>query len=622
MEHQGFCPLKKNNEYSMLEVEMGTEGLNFEQSTMGSTALAMSGLKRREPSPALRREPSLYLASCNPHRLTTNTCDVQRCTSVAGGRKPGAATHDPYGNVTEHKKTELGIAYSTKYSYDAADRVLTLTYPDNRVATYTRDILGRITQVSFPVNGTPTVLTQARSYRADGLLAAQTFGNGLAESRTYDQQGRMTTWTLGGETRTYTYDPNGNVATRTLPTETRTYVYDPEDRLTEDRITAGSGSTNTMVYDLNGNRTKLNTTAYLYAANSNRLTKVGTKAQTLDPAGNTTKDNLNYNYTYNANGTLKEARSGTTLKGTYTYNHRFQRTRKVAGSTTTVYHYDLDGHLLAETTPTGVLTRAYVRDDEAPIAQLTRTTTDTLHYLHPDQLGTPRLATDAARSTVWRYDGNAFGQTLPTGTLTVNLRFPGQYYDAETKLFYNWHRYYDPRLGRYVTSDPIGLEGGLNTYTYVENNPLRYTDPTGLFDPTTWVEPAVKTVTGIGTGIATSVVSVVVGVMWPSKLGAHPCEMPGGPPCGPTSPPQNCPPDGGGNSKDPCKGLRDQLNQHIRKLQEFMSDPYGHDNQGHLANNPSERHKNIIEGRIRKLRGQIDNFRRLLEECERKHGKR
>lgn len=388
--------------------------------------------------------------------------------------------YDAYGNVTEHKKTELGVTYSTKYTYDNADRILTITYPDNRVATYTRDILGRITTVSFPVNGTATILTQDRTYRADGLLSTQTFGSGLTESRTYDQQGRMTNWTIGGETRTYTYDANSNVSTRTLPTESRTYVYDPEDRLTEDRVTAGSGTTNTLSYDLNGNRTQLNTTAYLYAATTNRLTQVGTKVQTLDPAGNTTKDNLNYNYVYYANGTLKEARSGTTLKGTYTYNHRFQRTRKVAGTATTVYHYDLEGNLLAETKNTGVLIRAYVHDDQAPIAQVTKGTTDTLAYLHTDQLNTPRLATNAARSIVWRHDGNAFGDSAITGSITVNLRFPGQYYDAETKLHYNHHRYYDPRIGRYVTSDPIGLEGGLNTYAYVDNNPTGWIDADGL----------------------------------------------------------------------------------------------------------------------------------------------
>ena len=81
---------------------------------------------------------------------------------------------------------------------------------------------------------------------------------------------------------------------------------------------------------------------------------------------------------------------------------------------------------------------------------------------------------------------------------------------------------------------------------------------------------------------------------------------------------KQCPPDG----NDPCKGLRRQLQAHERKLREFQANPYGNDNRGFLANSPPERHQQIINGRIRNLQRQIENFRRLLEECERRHGMR
>jgi RHS repeat-associated protein len=111
-------------------------------------------------------------------------------------------------------------------------------------------------------------------------------------------------------------------------------------------------------------------------------------------------------------------------------------------------------------------------------------------YLHTDHLNTPRLATNPAGTIVWRWNSDAFGAIPPDsdpdgdGTkTTLNLRFPGQYFDAETGLHYNWNRYYEPRLGRYISSDPIGLDGGLNTYLYGNANPLRFTDPLGLLDP-------------------------------------------------------------------------------------------------------------------------------------------
>ena len=107
-----------------------------------------------------------------------------------------------------------------------------------------------------------------------------------------------------------------------------------------------------------------------------------------------------------------------------------------------------------------------------------------VYFIHPDHLGTPVAVTSSAGETVWRATIDPFGNAnVTTSTVTMNLRFPGQYFDAETGVHYNYFRDYDPVVGRYLQSDPIGLEGGINTYAYTLNNPIRYTDPTGEVIP-------------------------------------------------------------------------------------------------------------------------------------------
>jgi RHS repeat-associated protein len=102
-------------------------------------------------------------------------------------------------------------------------------------------------------------------------------------------------------------------------------------------------------------------------------------------------------------------------------------------------------------------------------------------YLN-DHLGTPQQLIDQSGAVVWSARYTAYGQAMvdPASTVENNLRFPGQYYDSETGLHYNWHRYYDPETGRYMTPDPIGLEGGINLYTYVGGDPVNWFDPEGL----------------------------------------------------------------------------------------------------------------------------------------------
>ena len=103
------------------------------------------------------------------------------------------------------------------------------------------------------------------------------------------------------------------------------------------------------------------------------------------------------------------------------------------------------------------------------------------YYVHNDHLGTPLAKTDEQADVVWRASYDPYGKAeLTVNAVELNARFPGQYFDQETGLHYNYFRYYDPETGRYITSDPIGLNGGLNTYEYVGGNPLKYYDLYGL----------------------------------------------------------------------------------------------------------------------------------------------
>ena len=348
--------------------------------------------------------------------------------------------------------------------------------------------VGRLSEVTTTIAGSPQTLAGAVTWRADGRLTGRSFGNGLRETRTYDTRGQLRTQQLGTEVTTYAYDPAGNLLSRSWPGADHAWDYDALDRVTGDRLDARARS---YAYDANHNRRDALIEglpeAYGYAPASNRLTALATPATsqvlTQDAAGNLTDDGAGQTYAYNQAGRLASAETAAGITG-YRYSALGLRTHK-AGATTTVFHHDAAGRLLAETTADGTPIRSYVWFGDEPLAQLDGPLgSETPTYLHTDHLATPRLGTDPAGIPVWRWESPAFGDAPPSLQLrTVNLRFPGQYYDAETGLHQNWHRDYDPRIGRYVQSDPVGLAGGSNSYGYVQQNPNRHTDPTGQLIP-------------------------------------------------------------------------------------------------------------------------------------------
>jgi RHS repeat-associated protein len=136
----------------------------------------------------------------------------------------------------------------------------------------------------------------------------------------------------------------------------------------------------------------------------------------------------------------------------------------------------LNGEILSETNSS--VETDYVWIDGTPVAAI-QPAAATISYIHPDRIDTPQLATDASKATVWSGNYLPFGGVSPTGSVTQNLRLPGQYADA-TGYYHNGFRDYSPAYGRYLESDPIGLAGGLNTYPYADQNPFTNIDPLGL----------------------------------------------------------------------------------------------------------------------------------------------
>ena len=394
--------------------------------------------------------------------------------------------YDSYGNLIQLDYTSGGVTHSTAYTYDNGHQLSQMTLPSGRVVSYQRDALRRLSGLETTVNGQPVTVLSNIQYRADGQITQCSFGNGLIDTRNYDLQSRLRSQTLTDGTatildeRTYTYDLNGNLTSRTVNSDPISYSYDAEDRLIEE---AQSAQASSFDYDLIGNRqTRSGETneTYTYQAQSNRLVLLETDDSALPV--------LDRSFIYNDANRLTQVLDSGQPSAAYTVNASGQRTRKVSNGNTTIYHYDQQGQLIAETQADGTLIREYLWANGQPLAQIDHDNgLETLVYLHTDHLLTPRLASDSAGVIIWRWDSAAFGDTAPeedpdgNGVLTtINLRLPGQYFDPETGLHYNYHRDYNPTTGRYVQSDPIGLLGGLNTYAYVGGNPLLAIDPYGL----------------------------------------------------------------------------------------------------------------------------------------------
>jgi len=305
---------------------------------------------------------------------------VGRLTRMSDESGSTDFVYDLRGNLLSEIRTIDSVPYSTAYTYDIADRVVTITYPGGTLITYIRDSLGRIDSVSATIDGNTRILASNIRYLPFGPIRGYDFGNGIVLDRGHDQDYRLTDYTAGGvQDVSIGYDPANNITSLTDgldASRSQSFTYDPLNRLNHAK---GVYGTQDFTYDAIGNRLSLDAAAgldaYDYALNSHHLQTIsGPNATTFtyDAAGNTTAKGP-LSFTYDDTNRMSEAGASGIVVGKYVYNGRGERVEKAAGGRTTVYHYDAQGQLIAESDETGATLREYVYLEGAPLALLTPT---------------------------------------------------------------------------------------------------------------------------------------------------------------------------------------------------------------------------------------------------------
>ena len=424
---------KHNGQLSENRLQSGP--LDIDASYQYNTKSLLTGIKTAG-------ERNIVLTTQVPGKSITDT-QHQAPTLQASSANPLKSTHislQKFSGLYEQPLMRVDDLYGLnnyKLSYNNGHQQTRVSHPDGRIHLTTSS----------------DNQTTRYSHNNDFLL------DGIASSTTLER---------------YQYQL-GKLVSSESPHARNEYRYDNNDNRSRHTVIDDSGVVQ-----------KLSQAAHNHPASSNRITQTSTSDSDWPPptynamGSQTTKDNLQF--IYNSNQRLITVWEDDIRIADYTYlsnGHRLSKTTYIDEIPKTEFYFYQNGNLASIIEDNGNVAQEFLYKNDRPVLLLTK---DNTYSIQTDHLKRPIAAHDKSGALAWQADYTPYGQALISHEdIKLPLRAPGQFADQETGLHYNHHRYYDPTSGRYLTSDPLGIEAGINTYEYSGGDPINHYDPLGLY---------------------------------------------------------------------------------------------------------------------------------------------